>query len=338
VGFLTISFAIFPKIDLMLKNNWHLGDRPELGAMGSLNKLFRELDLKDPFAFPDFQSSKSILIGSDYSGQHSTSVYEAFGFILVDPKKTGRWANKRREIRKRYLRDGRRMSFKKLGDRRRAEALPEFLFASDMLPGLLVIFLVDSKIGSLFSPDAPMKEEGSNTISLDQWPNHIGEKLLRISHFSSLLLSGLSHKNQDVLWITDQDDVAQNIQKHTEFVKSFANISSHYLAHDLGHLRIATTASDSGSRDVEDFVSIADLAAGAVCQAMNTFHHMGLNLVQKVVVPYPTEMDQKIIHVMNWFSNQNSLLKKLVVGFEPSKESNKLVARHYSFEGLVVDP
>ena len=65
---------------------------------------------------------------------------------------------------------------------------------------------------------------------------------------------------------------------------------------------------------------------------------MGLNLVQKVVVPYPTEMDQKIIHVMNWFSNQNSLLKKLVVGFEPSKESNKLVARHYSFEGLVVDP
>lgn len=316
----------------MLRNNWYFGNRPDLGAINSLNKLFRELDLKSPSAFPDFQKSKSILIGSDYSGQHSTSVYEAFGFILVDPEKTGYWIKEREEVRKRFLPDGRRMSFKKLGDRRRAEALPEFLSASDLLAGLLVIFLVHSKIGSLFVPDKDLLEGEANTISLDHWSPHISEKLLRICHFSSLLLAGLSRKNQDVLWITDQDDIAQNVQKHTEFVKGFGNISSHYLTHDLGHLRIATTASDSGSRDVEDFVAIADLAAGAVCQAMNTFHQSGLNLVQKIVVPYPMKMDQKIVHVLNWFSKGNGTLKKLVIGFEPAKDSSKIFARHYLFE------
>lgn len=107
----------------MLENNWMLGDRPDLGAMNSANILIRELDVGDPRAFPDLRRGKTIVIGSDFSGQHSTSKYEAFGFVFADLHCCSAWMEARRSLREDMLSDGRRFSYKSLKDRKRAACI-----------------------------------------------------------------------------------------------------------------------------------------------------------------------------------------------------------------------
>ncbi len=131
---------------IVLRNNWHLDDRPELGAMNTLNSLLRLIDFADPRALPNLRGGRTILIGSDYGGQHAASHLEAFGFLFADGDRLGLWEEGRRELRKRYLPNARRMSFKTLNDRKRMEALPQFLTAADQLHGLLLVVLVDKKI------------------------------------------------------------------------------------------------------------------------------------------------------------------------------------------------
>src|SRR5688500_5843590 len=98
-------------------HNWRLGNRPELGAMNSANILIRALDVEAPTGLPDLRRAKTILVGSDYSGQHSTSQFEALGFTLADIDSLRPWMVTRRELRREFLADGRRMSYKSLRDR-----------------------------------------------------------------------------------------------------------------------------------------------------------------------------------------------------------------------------
>ncbi|MDQ3060153.1 MAG: hypothetical protein M3R45_11630 [Pseudomonadota bacterium] len=317
----------------MLENNWHFSDRPELGAMNNANSLLRSLDVGDPDALPNLRNASTILIGSDYSGQHSTSLFEAFGFVFANLNESQPWMAARKKIREKFMPDGRRFSYKTLGDRHRSVALPHFLRATDLLSGLLVVVLVHKEIESLFKSSGKILATDPEIYSLSHWAPHVVEKLLRVCHFVVFFLAGLSREDQDVLWISDQDDIAANVDKHREFVSTFGNIGSHYLSHTLRNLQIATTASDTGKRDVEDFVAIADFAAGAVCEAMNAYHRIDMAPVPGVILPIPNHIDEKALRLMHWFSDRRSSLKRLVIGFEPVVGTTHLRVRHYSFQG-----
>jgi hypothetical protein len=254
---------------MALQNNWRLGDHPELGMMNRLNAIIRVADAANPFALPNFSSASAVTIGSDYSGQHRASKYDAYAFVIADLGSAFNWELSRRQIREKYLQDGRRFSFKNLNDSKRAAALPAFLRAIDLIPGLLLVVLVEKTVGTLFV-ESQVDEKDSLAHELSLWPPHVNERLFRILHFNSLLIAGLTYPGQHVLWITDQDDVVANETKHRQAIDAFSRTIGRYLEHDLGHVRVGTTASDSGTRDVEDFVAIADFAAGAICEILRT--------------------------------------------------------------------
>jgi hypothetical protein len=321
-----------------LANNWRLGDRPDLGAMNVVNGLVRALDLSNPTALPCFDGAGHLLVGSDYGGQHSSSQFEALAFVVTDAGALHPWLNARSRLRAKYLPDRRRMSFKALGDRLRMEALPAFLSAADLLHGVLLVVLVDKRIASLFKSDDDIEAAAPQVRPLADWPARTAERVLRICHVVSLALAGLTHEGQHILWVTDQDEIAANVQRHTEFVKAFSMISSHYLEHTLGHLRIATTASDTGTRDLEDFVAIADLAAGAVCHVLNSYREAGTSPMLGVLVPPPRGVAPKAERLLHWFSDQRSSLKRLVISFEPIEKSSRLLIRHYAFNGSNAGP
>jgi hypothetical protein len=161
----------------------------------------------------------------------------------------------------------------------------------------------------------------------------VTEKLLRIIHFVSLFLAGLSREGQDALWITDEDEIAANEQRHRELTTSFGNVSSHYLQHSLRHLRVATTASDTGKRDVEDFVAVADLAAGALCDVLNTYSRAGIKLTPDLILPPPDGLGRKARTVLNWFSDRGHFLKRLVFEIDPVGDTGRLSVKQLFFQG-----
>jgi hypothetical protein len=317
----------------MLQNNWRLSDCPALGAMNSANRLIRTLDVSAADALPDLRTASTIFVGSDYGGQHATSRYESYAFVFADLERSRAWLHARHELRERLLSDGRRFSYKSLRDRRRAVALPQFLRAIDLVHGLVVVVLVEKSILSLFKTSDRIENVDPEIQLLRNWAPRSIERVLRVCHFAAFFLAGLSSDHQNVLWITDQDDIAANELRHREFVEVFGRIGGHYLQHTLGHVRIATTASDTGQRDIEDFVAIADFAAGSVCEVLNAYLRAGTRPVPGVILPVREDIGNKALSLMHWFSNSATALKKLVLSFESKPGTARLHVRHYDFHG-----
>ena len=82
------------------------------------------------------------------------------------------------------------------------------------------------------------------------------ERMLRVVHLVSFFTAGLSRAGQDVLWFTDVDDIAANNERIVELTNVWANVFSHYLQHDLRHVRCGTTQCDNGTLQLEDLASI----------------------------------------------------------------------------------
>lgn len=318
---------------IALQNNWRLGDRPELGMMNRVNTIFRKEDMLGPFALPNFDQASTILIGSDYSGQHTTSKYESYAFVIADFDRMKEWDVSRQYVRDTFLRDGRRFSFKAINDSKRAAALPAFLRSIDLIPGLLLVVLIEKSLKTLFShTEIDHSDVLSRELSL--WPPHVKERLFRVLHINSLLIAGLTHPGQNLLWITDQDDVVANETRHRQATSAFARALGHYLQHDLGHIRVATTKSDSGKRDVEDFVAIADFAAGSVCEVLSAYQNSGMPLVEDIVLPAPPDMSEKTSFLSNWFSIEDAPLRRLVISIDPKPVSDKLIIKQWKFHGI----
>jgi hypothetical protein len=116
---------------------------------------------------------------------------------------------------------------------------------ADHLRGIVVIFATDHSAVSLFpfDDDDPLFEQWQFSRL---WQPSVGERVLRVSHFASFLLAGLSHADQSILWFTDQDEIVPNEQRLKDFTRVWANVLNHYLAdrHSLAHIRCGTTLSD----------------------------------------------------------------------------------------------
>jgi hypothetical protein len=217
----------------MLQNNWRLIDSPALGAMNSANKLIHTLDVSACESLPDLRKASTIFVGSDYGGQHTTSRFESYAFVFADLERSRMWFHARNELREQFLPDGRRFSYKSLRDRRRASALPQFLRAIDLVHGLVVVILVEKNILSLFKASDRIKSADPEIQLLRNWAPRSIERVLRICHFVAFFLAGLSSDRQNVLWITDQDDIAANESRQGELVEVFRRIVGHYLQHTL---------------------------------------------------------------------------------------------------------
>lgn len=160
------------------------------------------------------------------------------------------------------------------------------------------------------------------------------ERLLRVVHFLSLFIAGLSRPGQNLLWFTDQDDIAANDDRVTELTGIFGNVVSHYLQHNLGHLRCGTTACDNGSLQIEDLAAIADLAAGGCVELANRYRAEDVMPTGSVIVPAPASLSMKATNLLGWTCQSNKELKRLVLLLEPVPESTAVRVKHLRLHNI----
>lgn len=301
--------------------------------MSSLNGMLCRLEAKEKHSLPNLRGAQTLLIVSDYSGQHETARFETLSFLLANLENCGLWEQKRSEWRKKFLPDGRRMAFKSMNDGSKQRALEQFLEAADDIEGLSISILIRKDIKTLFGDGERIDRNNPELLPYLHWPKRTLERMLRVVHFISFFTAGLSCPRQNVLWITDEDEIAANESRLRELTNIFANISSHYLTHDLGHLRCGTTKSDNGSRQLEDLASIPDLVAGAVAESLSQQHRQGLIVGAGVINPPPKLIQPKVTKLMNWFATNRKPLKRLVFVIEPASDSKALEIKRLKYHG-----
>lgn len=163
------------------------------------------------------------------------------------------------------------MSFKRLDDPTRRDALIPFLEAADTLTGHLVVVAVDKRIKWLVTRKGDQIRWERSLNLKAKWTDHAFEDMGRKAYIIALLLSIWSRPMMNVDWITDQDRAVANADRLEDAHLFAATMSSLLLPHSMGEFGMNSTAIDEPDRALEDFCALPDLAAGMasdICSAL----------------------------------------------------------------------
>jgi hypothetical protein len=297
------------------KSNWTSLAVPK----GTVFEILDESFKSKPNSVPALQESDTLIIGSDYSGESKDEPFLVYSFLLVGNKAWMSWEEQRIKLRNEIMPDARRMSYKKLGDRYRRKLLLPILKAADDLNGLSVSVAINKNCASLFSSNGPLDLKNPDFSAFLKWQSAVLEKAFTVLHFLGILIAGTAKKGQNIFWFTDQDAIAANNEMLTDLTKAFGWVSSQYLTFDLGHIRCGTTQCDNGSLQIEDFVAIPNLIAGALSEQFRASLSVGMRDDRYIWLTGP-DMNEKATPITFWFGTSQKLLKKHLFIIDPSSD------------------
>jgi hypothetical protein len=279
-----------------------------------------------PFAGPH------VALASDYGGDHKASKFRVYCYLIMDTKASPEWPQRRQSMRRMYLPDGRRMSFKSLGDGYRRPALVPFLQAADTIHGHIVCLIVTKSFENMswradYSNDLPSK------LGLrGKWKASSFEAMFRTAHMFAVFLGLWSCPGMHVTWITDQDEIVANDDRLDDTHQIAARLSSAYIPHSMGVFAMNSTAIDDKDRAFEDLVAIPDLAAGMLSEIASKLAIDGMMPAEQVVHE-PAAFTEKSEIISDWFWWPHSVLRRtciLIDRLDEHRLRTQKITMHYS--------
>lgn len=305
--------------------------------MGLLNSEMLRLDSKYDDCLPNLRLATTLLLGSDYSGESRATPYLVFSFLLTSLESWAGWEPNRLEVRREHLANLRRMSFKRLGDAQRRRALTPLLEAANNLEGLSFSVALNKKCESLFAALPPLDLSNPDFAAFLKWKPMVLEKAFFVVHVLGLLLEGLAAPGQNVIWFTDEDSIAANDDRVRELTQLFEWISSQYLTFNLGHCLCGTSKCDDGSRQIEDFLAIPDMIAGALAEQMQLRCEEPSEF-SSIFWMHRGDFSDKTREITWWFSDCHRPLKRLVCVIDPTIDSKGHLLSWFHFHDQKGEP
>jgi hypothetical protein len=277
------------------------------------------LEDKDLNVFTDIRTGPNLIVASDYAGECKGDKSNSYSFLACDAIYLWLWHEMWEKTRSKHLPDGRRMSFKKLNDKFRQGALVPFLKAANTIPGVLITFVFHKNTGLLF--------KGEHTSWKHQWKRRPFEKLLRVAHLFSMIISCLSRNQQEIVWLTDNDEIMANEAKQKNTRSVVMHLLNHYLRHQISWTRFGTPKGLAS----EDLLAIPDLACGAINELAEALF---LAAGQKCNKPKMWEADiqNKAQKILDWYCDdaKHSLKRILVLVWRDPDKKLRHSCIHFS--------
>ena len=268
-------------------------------------------------------ANKSVIIGSDYSGQQKTSQYLTYSFVVAcEP--TWAWDQARRSFRQHHIPDNRRLSFKRFGKTNNPVALAHFLDITRLLEGDLFVFAFEkSLIKSL-----PLIQPTKKDFGLEaRWKPQALEEATRKALLLSLIAGRYVPEYGSMTWITDEDPSIGNELMFTDVQRMAATLTGVLSPLYRGMFKMGTTGQDCQHMFREDFVAIADFAAGMIAELAS--HLTDQPEITPMAHPCKyasfSELSQKTQVISDWFWFSKSSFKKNCFLIEGTKERFRLV-------------
>ena len=300
---------------VMANSRWNNVEEKDITWMGTFNRILSEAKL------PELNGS-TLYVTSDYSGYDGGSRYFVISILVADLDNSACWECFRRSVRSRYMADGRRMSFKKLNDANRLKALVPFLEASDEIEGLCLSIGIRKEIKNLYIDKKAFESVRNKGVLKGSWSAKSLENMFRIVHFVSLVIAGLAKPNQNIYWISDEDEILANPTRSSDVTRLISALTSMYVEHNLGELGVGTTRLDEGDRLEEDFAAVADLAAGAVSEMLTKVGstNPSCSFYGNAAHELPDYLSKKTEVILAWLGDESHRLKKSILLFEQAKD------------------
>lgn len=218
---------------------------------------------------PDFSDDKKIMVMTDFSGEHADAPNHTYSFVFFAQDKIPPFERAVSALRTKHRYN--EIAYKRLDSGPTRRALPEFLDLIDRhIHGVVLTIAIDKDIPTVFGVDKRAAHEAIiqqlEGAGLGTWTGKgpLAEKVVRICHtlaiFSSLLLSD----DQLLLWYCDNDPInADGNQRNFQHVQEIYKASWQLFATQRLEL-LGFAKSFDEKTYLDDMLSVADLAAGAV--------------------------------------------------------------------------
>jgi hypothetical protein len=193
---------------------WKRLEDPRFGLANRIIDAMAALEWLEPDSLFDVRQSPEVVLACDFAGAHAEARYEAFAFLLGATHQAGAWMMQREQVRERLLKGRGDMSYKGLNDMRRQRALAPFLMTANLFPGNLVVVMVSKNLKRLFDNPGDQVLFPELIMAVRNWNAKSFHRLLLVASLGALLTSGFAGSAQNLLWVTDQDEIAPNPTKH----------------------------------------------------------------------------------------------------------------------------
>lgn len=253
-------------------------------------------------------SNETVLIGSDYSGQHKGSQYITYAFVVTNQLNWA-WDQARWHFRQHHVPDSRRLSFKNFGKTNNPMALAHFLDITKFMSGRLVVFAFEKNLLLQLPPIRP--ENGTFRLEA-RWKPLALEEATRKALLLALLAARYVPPNRSMDWITDEDPSIANEQMFEDVQRIVGTLSGAFSPIRRGIFGMGTTGQDCQHMYREDFVAIADFAAGMVAE-LSTYLD-GRPFTAPLVHPMKyvnfEKLSEKAQLIAEWFWRAESSFKR----------------------------
>lgn len=288
---------------------WRRLSRPEFGLADVISETIAGSGRVHEDCLRELRCADTLLLFSDYGGAHKEAQYEVISFLVTTVPGIREFDIERRRLRMGGLGTERRMAYKSLNDKIRMRNLGAFLATATLPQGLLANFAIDKRaigrVGEGYQTDTVVGR-------LSPWAQRSFSKLTRVGHLAGVLIEGVRHEGQNLIWITDEDEIAPNVYKHTEATKILGHYLSSYLSANIGHFRFGTTASDTGDLLIEDLAAIPDLAAGCLGELLSMIApHPASSSIARFFIPVNTDLSAKVIDIATWLGGTSGILRRM---------------------------
>jgi hypothetical protein len=292
---------------------WNPVDSP-VSALRVINEKLIERDTGSNSYLPSFVGASSLVVGSDYSGEHADSNYLGFTSVILPDESWRRWNAARLLIRKHRKIGTRRMAYAKLGDALKRAALDDLIAALLAVRGLAISIIVNKRLKSLFDASGRVNPVKWAVDHCSGWKPADVEKMLRVVHVVAFFVAGVVSTGQEIRWVTDHDTIVANEKRFNQMAAVWRTVLSQYLT--VVPRSVHCSTSFTSPLEVEDFVAIPDLIGGALVDLFNAHQRRGDVLSETVATPHPDTLSDKANTLVESLRGPGAL-RRLVYTIEP---------------------
>jgi hypothetical protein len=316
----------------MLMGIWSHKENSEKGTVNLLSNYIYGLENSGRIYLPDLREADNLYLFSDYSGSKDQQLI-SYSILALDENSFHSFVAVQKIFWENCSLGTRIIDYKGLNDSFKKEALVPFLQLCNNLNGLVFTAIFHKNTKSIFRSEIPnpLKEQ------LSIWKNKaVVEKFLRLREFILLILNGLGREYQNILWVTDNDDiVANDLQLMTANAILKETLVKH-LDFNISNFELKSLDVDSPDRCLEKLCSLTDLAAGGLVDFVGDYHKGNIILKEGEIAKPISHSKDKVNPITNWLSKyeEKSMLKKITIKINEIDKDN-LSVETYRFPEII---